>query len=263
MIEVAYQERGCGEPAADSMYWMIDWSPTGVPMEYYLLDPMRPIPAGIKIRKRGLTLIQVGDVWHVVDHVGSGPYPNALDWFMEAKKHKFHQKIDLNLDFSKLDKAKSWYWLVHDRVIPTNPDVGKWYQEWSDNEEDLHSNCIHGTADHNEMWSGTWDAFPSEGFEPCASLLWTDVQGGEFTDDRKGKIRQVRRKTVSVEYDAYTYDGDEPTVWARGFFAAFPISIMQSIMYPGKDEAVTEKKLKQIKEGGWVDPIEFARVVRK
>jgi hypothetical protein len=260
VIEVAFVERGCGEPAADSMYWMIPTSPDGVPIEYYLLDPLKRIPAGIKIRKRGLTLIQVGEVWHVVDHVGSGPYPNALDWFYEAKAHKFHQKIDSNLDFSKLDKTRSWYFVVHDRVIPVYPDIPGWYEEWNEAEDLIVLTCIQGRENHDRMWQGA--TFPHEEWEPCASLLWTDIIQGEFADERDARLRKVHRKTVSVEYTGYCLDADEPTKWARGFFAAFPLSIMQSIIYPGRDGKVTDKKLKQIREGGWVDPIEFARAVK-
>src|SRR5688572_23516456 len=111
-------ERGCGFPKVGGLYFSIPTGPDGIPPEEFLIDPLMEVPENIVVKFQGLTLMEVDGIYHIIDHVGSRSYPNAADWFEEMSRFGFHQRIETTLDFTKLDMAKSRYFVAHSRVIP-------------------------------------------------------------------------------------------------------------------------------------------------
>jgi len=249
-IEVV--ERGCGWPEKSGFYLTIGLSKYGIPAEDFLLDPLRPIPAQLNIKPRGLTLIEVEGVTHIVDHIGSSGYANAADWFEELKRFGFHQRVETTLPFHKLDRAKSRYFVTHSRVIPVYPDIPGWYEEFGEAENIISPTCIHSHANHDLMWQGADFSFAK--WEACVSLLWADLLKGEPLQDDEWRIQKVMRKMPSFSYNGYTSNFDnETTEWAPGFFASFPISMMQGIVYEGEG---MDENVARARENGWDEEIQ-------
>ncbi len=112
-------ERGCGRRVQGGVYWECGLDPDGAPLEEFLIDPPTPIPAGLTITPRGVSLIRIGGVAHVVDWVGAAHYPNVLDFVSEVGRLGLSRRLPATLDFAQLVPA-SRILLVHARARVEN-----------------------------------------------------------------------------------------------------------------------------------------------
>lgn len=113
-------ERGCGYREQDSLYVCVPTDPDGMPIDWFLTDPVRPWHGG---QLRGPMLIQdprMG-VYHLVLGVGASYYPFVSDFVEEARRLGVSKRIPSNFDTSKLTIGKSGLVLVHPRAIPEFP----------------------------------------------------------------------------------------------------------------------------------------------
>jgi hypothetical protein len=112
--------RGCGRRVKGGVYAETKLSPTGVALEAFLVDP--PIAVDLLaagIASRGVQLLQVKGVWHLVDVVGSKFYPHPSDFLEEARLKGVSRRLPANLDFSKLTR-ESRLVLLHRRAVIQN-----------------------------------------------------------------------------------------------------------------------------------------------
>ena len=68
-------KRQCGYRKKGGAYLTVPTSEDGMPIEYFLLDPPRPVDLNaLAIAPRGVHLIEKGGVWHVFDVIGQENY---------------------------------------------------------------------------------------------------------------------------------------------------------------------------------------------
>jgi len=114
--------RGCGRRTSGAAYWECGMSPDGRPIEEFLIDAPTLIPPGLAVAPRGVSLITVGGVTHVVDWIGAAHYPNVLDFVAEVARFGLSRRLPSSLDFARLTPA-SRILLVHARARVENASV--------------------------------------------------------------------------------------------------------------------------------------------
>jgi len=188
--------RGCGASRTKGgIYWECGLDPDGAPIEEFLIDPPTPIPAGLAITPRGVSLIQIGGVAHVVDWVGAEHYPNVLDFVLEVGRLGLSRRLPVTLDFAQLVPA-SRILLVHARARVENAHA---YGPFPCPRE------LHGP-----------------GTNACIGAWWEDVTGGTAVPGPDP--RAVTRALPSLSYRARRVPEEVMPEHAPGFFASFPAS---------------------------------------
>lgn len=187
--------RGCGRRKAGAAYWECGMAPDGTPIEEFLIDVPTLIPPGLAIAPRGVSLIMVGGVTHVVDWIGAAHYPNVLDFVAEVMHFGLSRRLPSTLDFARLTPA-SRILLVHARARVEN--------------------------------AALYGPFPcprrlhAPGSDACIGAWWEDVEGGAPTPG--GDPRAVRRTLPSFTYPARERPAGITPRYVAGFFASFPAS---------------------------------------
>ncbi len=188
--------RGCGRRKSGAAYWECGMSPDGRPIEEFLIDAPTLIPPGLAVAPRGVSLITVGGVTHVVDWIGAAHYPNVLDFVAEVARFGLSRRLPSSLDFARLTPA-SRILLVHARARVENASV---YGPFAC-PKNLHA----------------------PGSNACIGVWWEDVEGGAPTPGSSAP-RVVRRALPSVSYTARERPAGITARYAPGFFASFPAS---------------------------------------
>ena len=66
-----FTERACGRRVKGAVYAETRPSESGVPVEFFIVDPPRPVDlAALGLTAVGVKLVEVNNVWHVFDVVG-------------------------------------------------------------------------------------------------------------------------------------------------------------------------------------------------
>lgn len=108
--------RGCGKRKQGGLYLCVGFSPSGAPIEKFVVDP--PIPwvdghfQGAEIRPRGKTGINDVIMW-----VGEEFYPYVPDFAEEVRRLGLSKRVPASTDFSMLVPHLSRIILVHPKVI--------------------------------------------------------------------------------------------------------------------------------------------------
>jgi len=188
--------RGCGSSRTrGAVYWECGLDPAGQPLTAFLIDCPPPIPPGLGLTPRGVTLLDSGGVTHVVDWVGSAHYPGVLDFVMEVAALGVSRRLPQTLDFTRLTPA-SRLLLVQARARVEN--------------------------------AHTYGPFPcptarhAPGTDACVGAWWEDVEGGVPLAD--AGARSVKRSLPSGTYQARCRPVGVSPQYAPGFFASFPAS---------------------------------------
>jgi len=188
--------RGCGASRTKGgIYWECGLDPDGAPIEEFLIDPPTPIPVGLAITPRGVSLIRIGGVAHVVDWVGAEHYPNVLDFVLEVGRLGLSRRLPTALDFAQLVPA-SRILLVHARARVENAHA-------------------YGPFPCPKRLHGP-------GTDACIGAWWEDVTGG--TAAPGPDPRAVTRALPSLSYRARRAPEGVTPEHAPGFFASFPAS---------------------------------------
>ena len=197
MIPAIAAPRGCGATRAKGgIYFECGLDPNGTPIEEFLIDCPSLVPPGLGITPRGVSLIEIGGVSHVVDWVGSEYYGNVADFVEEAQRLGLSRRLPSTLDFSRLTPA-SRILLIHARARVENASL--------------------------------YGPFPcpktlhEPGSDACIGAWWEDVDGGTAVPGSSNP-RAVTRTMPSFVYRARRRpDGLTPR-YVPGFFASFPAS---------------------------------------
>jgi hypothetical protein len=193
---IASLPRGCGTRVRGAAYWECGLDPNGAKIEEFLIDCPSLIPSGLLVSPRGVTTIEVGDVTHVVDWVGSEHYLNVSDFVAEVSRLGLSRRLPSTLDFGKITPA-SRILLIHARARVENASL---YGP-------LH--CPKG--------------FHDPGSDACIGAWWQDVEGGVPVPSPRDPWL-VRRRMPAFTYHARCRpEGVEPR-HVPGFFASFPAS---------------------------------------
>ncbi len=192
-------KRGCGSRKKGGVYWETNLSKGGLPVEYFLVDPVIEVQPEWGMSDRGMTFIEINKVWHLLDHVGEIFYPNVADFIEETRRMGASRRMPKSLDFSKLT-PDSRLLLTHRRAGIVNC---KQYPEWDCPKEILEH------AKDKLPWGTT-----------CLGVCWRDITDGEAIE----KSDQVRRVMPSFTYDAFPRPKEITPVYFEGVFMALPPS---------------------------------------
>lgn len=122
--------RGCGKRSDGGTYACCGVSPWGKPIEYFLLDPVRPIPW-----QRGSYIIPRGggsDLYDLLVYIGVDPkkgdtegYPSTWSFIEEARRFGVSRKQSPNLQWHLLTPGESNMILAHPRAFAAIPAPGQ------------------------------------------------------------------------------------------------------------------------------------------
>ncbi len=119
--------RGCGHREKGGVYFECNTGPGGAPIEEFLVDPPQQVDTRL-LCKAGIKLVNTDGVWHILDWIGHGFYPNVADFIEEARRFGVSRRLRANLDFSKIT-PESRLLCVHARAWIEN--AGSWPDIWT------------------------------------------------------------------------------------------------------------------------------------
>ena len=111
------KQRGCGTRKENALYICIEPSLEGMPIEYFLIDPVIPLNIKGSLRAPYLLKDRKG-INHLIMGVGASYYPYTPDFVEEMRVMGLSKRLPKNYDFSSLTPHKSQLLLVHPRAIP-------------------------------------------------------------------------------------------------------------------------------------------------
>jgi len=116
MITPCSGKRGCGTRKEGGLYMCVGTSPTGIPIEEFILDPAREFRG-----KHFLSPIlykRENGIYDVLIWIGAEYYPFVPDFIEEAQWMGISRKIRKNFPIDKLTPGESRMILIHKRAIP-------------------------------------------------------------------------------------------------------------------------------------------------
>ena len=112
-------ERGCGEREQGGVYAETGLSRYGSPLEYFMIDPPRPLPEGLDIiNKPQLWEDPATGITHLLIWIGGEHYEYTPDYVEETKRFGASRRINPNLELSRLTRESRMI-LAHPRAINT------------------------------------------------------------------------------------------------------------------------------------------------
>jgi hypothetical protein len=215
---------GCGVRRQGKVYMYSDMKKhlEKYPFGYFLYDPPILIedPVNWGICPQGISYIYKDGVYHAVDWIGVNNYPNAADILEEAFRTGGSGLVPLNVQLDKLTLGKSRRLLVHPHGwLENNQAYKKEYVKIPEIPE-----CFRPKFDQSHKKASI--------DEPCASLHWQTVDGGNVYDGR-----HTQRTIGSTIYNGIAPLGkpDEP-VFKLAIIGWLPIDELHVIDSEDKSE---------------------------
>ena len=222
--------RGCGTRSPGGIYLVSEVGEKGRPIEYFLVDPPRPVDAeALGLSARGVALADLGGAPCVLDWVGQDSYPNVSDFLEETARFGSSRRVQPGFDFSALTEG-SRHLFVHPRAVIDNPGeywgygpAAHAYHYPPDGVPGraLFARCLTRREDH--------DTADFEGM--CATLWWHDLHPDTvvYSSDEDMFERQVawravvRRQMPSFAYAGYSRPQDTRPRYRPGAFLWLPV----------------------------------------
>lgn len=222
--------RGCGTRVQGGVYIETTSDPFGQPVEFFLIDPPRPIvPDEIGLTPIGVTPVVRDGVTHVMDWVGSESYPNVADFIEEAKRMGVSRRLSKAFEFETLS-PESRLILVHAKAFIEWPR--KLWEEIVGIEGNTQHVCPKDLPDH-----------PDAALEmTCLGLCWFDLPLPE-----DGDAETSNRYDVEMPWGSYVGTHVPGTRKHQpAVFASFPIGQVTVVRDPdgGSHEEALEKASK-------------------
>jgi hypothetical protein len=206
--------RGCGVRKRGGIYLVVPLAKPGEggrPLTDFIVDPPSPVdPEALGVSPVGVSLIEHGGVWHVLDWVGSDNYPNVADFIEEAARHGISRRLSQSFDFAKITSA-SRLLLIHGRGTIDDPTP---YYEGIDGDT---YPCITRHADH----------LINPPTEMCATVWWNDLDGGIPYDEENARL--VRRTIGDTTYFARATPFHASPVYRPAIFMSTPIPQLEIV----------------------------------
>lgn len=219
-------ERGCGWRVKGGIYLCTSTGPDGSPIENFLIDPPNIIsPSMFGLSPIGMKLVRHGDVYHILDWVGSQHYPNVADFVEEARRFGTSRRAPSTLDFSKLTK-ESRHLYVHSRAgILNYGEFRAAILQTIGGERSKTIPCPKCRAEHSI------DVLK----EQCLGLCWHDVEKGTAQHE----ARRVVRTVPAFSYGAWSRPAGFEPAYAPAIFMSLPLTSIQ-VVKGGNDGAAKE-----------------------
>jgi len=231
-------ERGCGEREQGGVYAECGLSPYGTPLEFFLINPPRPLPEGLDIvNKPQLWEDPATGITHLLIWVGLEHYQWCADYIEETKRFGASRRINPNLELSRLTRESRMI-LAHPRVINTL------WQEQSPPQE-----CLKHLPRHDVVSLTELATDPAQKAGPCLFKLWNVIPQEAATEvlELEGESPVCLRKVGSTIYQ-YRPTGELAGGLLPGLFAALPITGFALIQYD--DGTVNESAKAKLQQAG-------------
>lgn len=243
--------RGCGgSRVAGGVYIMVNTSPFGMPLEYFLVDPPivieDPALAGISSRGMSYTPSMPNQPWDVVDWVGGEFYPNVTDILAEIRAYGLSRRVQSTLDFSLLGE-KSRIHLMHSRAHITQGRSLLWAGA------PLVKQCPRPDNEHSIDTAMASMIGENDETPMCARLWWEAVAGTPIARVVEGSgpdpDQRLRMWQVGdVSYMARVPPEGVELRYQPAIFASFPISHIEVVRDPVG--GTHEKALRKARKAG-------------
>lgn len=202
------EPRGCGERESGGCYVESGVGPYGCELEFFMIDPPRPLPPGLDLINKPQILPRLSatgsqecdetgrPIFDLFMHIGAASYPYAPDFIEETRRLGASRRLNSNLDLSLLTRASRMI-LAHPKAIPQNwthlqpPARCKKDLDW------------HDLAFYQRRAA---DPLPSvQRPAPCLFKAWELIprDQGELTEEVEGQLPLYLRRIGSTVY-SYT-----------------------------------------------------------
>lgn len=114
--ENTHTRRGCGDRSQNSLYLCVPMSLHGMPLEYFMVDPVIPIDQ--KLLRSPMMIRDGNDIVHIALGIGKTSYPFVPDFCEEVRRMGVSKRVPNHFDPSALTPFKSKFILIHPRGIP-------------------------------------------------------------------------------------------------------------------------------------------------
>jgi len=155
-------ERGCGYRQNNSLYCVVESSPCGMPISYFIIDPPLFWRGACPLRSPMFVKDKTG-IYHIVLGIGKKYYPFVSDYITEASIFGISKKFPRNFDPSPLTPGKSKLILMHPRGIPNFHFRLKRYE------------CPKGIKKVHDCIGSLWDLSSVKSFKKVHEV--TDLDG--------------------------------------------------------------------------------------
>jgi hypothetical protein len=231
-------ERGCGEREQGGVYAECGLSPYGTPLEYFLIDPPRPLPEGLDIvNKPQLWEDPATEITHLLIWVGAEHYEYCPDYVEESKRFGASRRINPNLELSRLTRESRMI-LAHPRAINT-----LWEEQTPPHV------CQKHLPRHDAVSLAKLFTDPAQKAGPCLFKLWDVIPQEDATEvlELEGEGPVYLRRVGSTIYQ-YQPTGESAEGLQPGLFAALPITGFALIQYD--DGTVNESAKAKLQQAG-------------
>lgn len=208
-------KRGCGSRKQNGLYMCTGLSSEGKPIEEFVLDPARPFQGNDPFRAP-LLVEREDKPADVIVWIGESYYPYVPDYIEEVRHMGLSRRIPRNYPIEKLSPGSRMI-LIHAKAIPRFEYEVIWaycnMTPW------LLKAC-HCPGVEHECTFNLW-----------ALALLDSCKGHKVTD----KTIQTPSVTYPVPVDAIDVDSHDARQYAKGAFAAFPITHLE---YVNKEQRI-------------------------
>jgi len=234
-------KRRCGgSRKAGGVYNSIDISPYGQPLDYYIFCPPQKIVASdLGLSSQGVRILEINNVSHVIDVVGTAYYPYVPDFVEEGMAVGFSRRFDgSGINWSLLSED-SRHLLAHPRAIITN-------------HEELRQDMLHMPV----RWSPTGycpkniaEHYQSSNYSdsPCLSMTWQSMQPTKQELPSLTNRTFWRSSSVGFRFAAAVPPHNCTIEFELGIFMWLPITL--EIVYDPVGNR-HEKAIEQLKKSG-------------
>lgn len=220
--------RGCGERQRGGLYVEVGSEEGDTSILELIVDPMRSIdPKEIGVTPRGVHLVELDGVNHIVDIVGAKHYPTPAHFVEEMVRLGISRRISKTFPFEKLDPSKSRLILLHRRAFVQGQDVG--YQTCPKG--------VHASTPGHPECSGAW---------------WVTIPEDELTPSAAPSIGTVTLANGAT-FNAVKETGDE--AYSYGVIAICPIERFGGV-YDPEGNALLDETISKLGSLGFVARME-------
>lgn len=213
-------ERGCGERAENALYLCVDLSPTGRPIEDFLVDPVVSWSGG---QLRAPMLVESKGVTHIVLGIGATYYPFVSDFVEETRRFGISKRVPRNFQVERLTAGKSKLLLAHPRSIPN-----------FDHEARASSICPKRNNEEHECIGFLWPLSSLKEFEKVHTL-------------GKGAFGTIMVKTPSCWYEVRKPHKPKEFIdhYSSGIILAFPVFHFEYVNRQGRVPSKMKKRIEK------------------
>ncbi|NPV86302.1 MAG: hypothetical protein HPY45_09880 [Anaerolineae bacterium] len=211
------KKRACGSRKAGGVYAETKLSPRGQPIEFFIVDPPKPVDMdALGLTSVGIKLVEIDDTWHVFDVVGQEYYKYPADYIEETRRMGASRRLPSNLDFSKIQPGSKLV-LVHAKACIEN------FLEYPQPPQMVCPKLIekHGQNPLPEM---------------CAGLWWHDFEQKDGETKDQFAVEFVRKLTEETQYSAHLRPAGIAPEYRPGIFFILPITNLAVIKGGEKTE---------------------------